>query len=115
MAVRRTLEYSSRREKKKNEENTEWRRSDDYKICWQEERKNGRKFERVFTVAPFDAVVQYELLIAALHIPASCHNFYYPNMAESLLTECRAALLWVNEIYEGGIEQSAKCDRHNRI
>jgi hypothetical protein len=35
------------------------------------------------------------------------------------VTECRAAYqfkpLWVNEIYEGGIEQSAKRDRRDRI
>jgi hypothetical protein len=58
----------------------------------------------------------YELLIAALH--ASCHSFYYPNIVESL-TECRATYqlkyLWVNEIYEGGIEETAKGDRNDRI
>jgi hypothetical protein len=49
----------------------------------------------------------------------SCHSLYYPNLAESSLTAIRAAyqfnLLWVNEIYEGGIEQTAKHDRRDCI
>jgi hypothetical protein len=62
--------------------------------------------------------VQYALLFAALHIYTSCHSFYYPKMAESL-TECCAAydfkLVWVDEIYERGIEQTAKGDRRDRM
>jgi hypothetical protein len=46
------------------------------------------------------------------------HSFYNLKMAESL-TECRAAyqfkLWWVDEIYEGGIEQIAEGDRSDRI
>jgi hypothetical protein len=46
VAVSRTLEYSSRRDTKKNEENTDWRRSEDIRYVGKKKEKiDGRSKE----------------------------------------------------------------------
>jgi hypothetical protein len=55
-----------------------------------------------------DSAPLHELLIAVSHIPVVTVFIILTWLVESLTA-------WVNEIYEGGIEETAKGDRNNRI